>query len=748
MGHRRHRGVLRRCTAVLLGIIGLLASLLVAPAAARAASTLPGGKANWVVSVGGLDIPGNNNYRNWVRLGYYTFQENGTVTTDFWTWNQRDSPVRVPAVTDADCGAPVPTCDVRTVKGFGSGPGQGFKGTYAHAPGGRVVVTWTKDKSGAALDSALTESWILEPAQLAGGGVARMRSSNYYAEQFDATVPGPIDPFSDYGATFGIAYGSNASTSSRVPMEQLLTDDEYSTEKYKGSFITANGGVVRREGTGGDWTFSGQGAGATNAGKPWQACAGAAQCMGYLQPGTSCKPQGGNNSKNRVRYLAEMGTGRQNTEEYWCESLLGSSGDTCYTHNSHPRPMLQVIDDAGRFQGWVGVEAFTHVETEDPQKATEDWSGYYWGVFDMVSESQLQPDLSEPGTVRKFKLAHGNSGVDDGTLNWGSRSVTFAGTNHVVSGCRKVEIIAMTPNGLTDAATTSKLCAGTADRPFSGTVTIDVPGGPSRVQVAYLASDDGSEPTTPKYTMLCSRNGCAYTSYQEPTPNFRVAHGQSYAVGELNWSERSAVFSGNNHVASGCRYVEVIASAPNGTSDRRTSSPLCVGTEADNTRPFNGTVTIDLPGGPSSVQVTYWVSEDGGLTYSTKETATCTRVRCYTTEDRDPITEFRVAYGNSVSTGRVTWLERSVSFSGNNHVATGCRYVGLAAIASGVDRRAYSSPLCVGMEADNTRPFAGTIDLSDVEGGAGYVDITYLEPVTGGDPRILGTARCTRDGCA
>ena len=100
------------------------------------------------------------------------------------------------------------------------------------------------------------------------------------------------------------------------------------------------------------------------------------------------------------------------------------------------------------------------------------------------------------------------------------------------------------------------------------------------------------------------------------------------------------------------------------------------------------------------------------------------------------------------ATGRVTWLERSVSFSGNNHVATGCRYVGLAAIASGVDRRAYSSPLCVGMEADNTRPFAGTIDLSDVEGGAGYVDITYLEPVTGGDPRVLDTARCTRDGCA
>jgi hypothetical protein len=247
--------------------------------------------------------------------------------------------------------------------------------------------------------------------------------------------------------------------------------------------------------------------------------------------------------------------------------------------------------------------------------------------------------------------------------------------------------------------------------------------------------------------MLCSRSGCVYTSYQEPTPNFRVAHGQSYAVGELQWSDRSASFSGKNHVASGCRYVEVIATAPNGVSDRRTSSPLCVGVEADGTRPFSGTTTVDLPGGPSSVQVTYWASEDGGLTYSTKETATCTRVRCYINEDRDPITEFRVVHGASVATGRVHWLDRSVSFSGNNHVATGCRYVELAAIASGVDRRGASSPLCVGMESDNTRPFAGSIDLSDVEGGAGHVDISYLEPVTGAAPRVLDTARCTRNGC-
>ncbi|MER6807200.1 MULTISPECIES: hypothetical protein [Streptomyces] len=630
MKNEMRRGLLQRCTAALFGTLGLLAGMLVIPAEAQAATELPGGKANWVVSVGGLEIPENNNYRNWVRLGYYTFQAGGTVTTDFWTWNQRDSPLRVPAVTGANCGAPVPTCDIRTVDGFGSAASKGFRGTYSYAPQNRLVITWTKDKSGAALAEPLTESWVLEPTLLAGGGVARMRSSNYYAEQFDATVPGPVDAFSDYGATFGIGYGSNASlgTSSRVPIEQLLTTPEYRTEKYKGSFITANNGVVRREGTGGDWTFSGEGTGASNPSKPWQACAGEAECLGYLQPGTSCKPQGGNDSKNRVRYLAETGTGRQNTEEYWCESLLGSSGKTCYTHNSHPRPMLQVIDDAGRFQGWVGVEAFTHVDTrEKEQKETAEWKGYYWGVFDMVSVSQLQPKLSAAGTVRAFQLAHGNSGVNDGTLNWGPRSVSFAGTNRAVSGCRKVEVTAMTPNGLSDRATTPKVCAG-ASSPFSGTVTIDVPGGPSRVQVTYLASDNGTEPTAPKYTMLCSRSGCAYTSYQEPTPNFRVQYGQSHALGELNWSERSATFSGNNHVASGCRYVELIASAPNGTSDRRTSSPLCVG-----------------------------------------------------------------------------------------------------------------------MEADNTRPFAGSIGLSDVEGGAGHVDIRYLEPVTGAAPRVLDTATCTRNGC-
>lgn len=88
MKNEVRRGLLQRCTAALFGTLGLLAGMLVIPAEAQAATELPGGKANWVVSVGGLGIPENNNYRNWVRLGHYTFQAGGTVTTDFWTWYQ------------------------------------------------------------------------------------------------------------------------------------------------------------------------------------------------------------------------------------------------------------------------------------------------------------------------------------------------------------------------------------------------------------------------------------------------------------------------------------------------------------------------------------------------------------------------------------------------------------------------------------------------------------------------------------
>src|SRR2546421_496052 len=126
--------------------------------AARATQPLPAGKANWVVSVGGLNTAAANSYRNWVRLGDYTLDPARTVPTSPWNRAQ------------------------------------------PHAPG---------------------------PV---------------------GTVPA-AGQFSNYSATFGVGWGSNASlgSTSRVSMSQLLSDPAYNSMPLKGRYDVANAGTVSQQ---------------------------------------------------------------------------------------------------------------------------------------------------------------------------------------------------------------------------------------------------------------------------------------------------------------------------------------------------------------------------------------------------------------------------------------------------------------------------------------------------------------------
>ncbi|MFI5742860.1 hypothetical protein ACIA9I_31350 [Streptomyces anulatus] len=124
-------------------------------------------------------------------------------------------------------------------------------------------------------------------------------------------------------------------------------------------------------------------------------------------------------------------------------------------------------------------------------------------------------------------------------------------------------------------------------------------------------------------TMLSA--GISTSAYAAETTAFRVSYGNSVATGKLTWHNRSVSFSGNNHVASGCRLVNFTAWAPDGSITSGSSSKLCVGMEADGTRPFAGTLDFSsVVGGPSEVLVAYSVSEDGGVGWQTKDS-----VRCY-----------------------------------------------------------------------------------------------------------------------
>ncbi|MEU6226585.1 hypothetical protein [Streptomyces sp. NPDC047042] len=752
---RRHRA--RTTLSALVGLLAVLASMLVTAGTAQAAPPeLPGGKPNWVVSVGGLGD--HRDPGNWVRLGYYVFSTNGTVETNYWYWTQAGQPKRVNTVK-ANCDGPVPHCYVRTVDGFDGDPTGGYRGVFGYESDGKLKVTWETDLVGRSLDEPLVEHWNLEAGLGSTGGVARITSPTYYTNTGTDAVPDAKAPdpniFSSYDATFGVGYGSKSSldSSTRVSMNELLTGPQYRNTRYRGTFVRVNGQNLGREWSGGNWTFSG--VGGDNRTNPWQKCDGA-QCLGFVQHGTSCGKSDEsadadvNPDKDRARYIAEIGGGRRNTEEYWC--MLLAQGADCYQNNSHPRPMLQIIDDSGTFRGWVGAEAFTHVNGGTPDT---DWGQYYWGVFDQVS-SDLRPGIPDnwdgSQALPEFSLSYGAS-VATGDVRWLDRSVIFSGRNFVASGCRYVELIASAANGTTRRGTSSPLCVGTeADgtRAFRGTLDFsDVTGGATSMQITYWVSENGGNTYATKGVVQCTRaldsgDRCVNSS-REPVTEFRLSYGNSVAAGAVTWLNRSVTFEGNNHVASGCRYVELVATGADGSSHRATTSKFCA---SGGDRAF-GPQTIDLSaveGGTTGVRITYWASEDAGVTYATKGVVQCTKDGCENSS-REPVTEFRLSYGNSVAAGAVTWLNRSVTFEGNNHVASGCRYVELVATgADGSSHRATTSKFCA---SGGDRAFGPqTIDLSAVEGGTTSVRITYWASEDGGVTYVSkAVVGCTSDGC-
>ena len=52
-----------------------------------------------------------------------------------------------------------------------------------------------------------------------------------------------------------------------------------------------------------------------------------------------------------------MSTGRRDTLWHWRTQHAIDRGEYCYTGGSHVKPLMQIIDEAGRFHGWVGMEA-------------------------------------------------------------------------------------------------------------------------------------------------------------------------------------------------------------------------------------------------------------------------------------------------------------------------------------------------------------------------------------------------------
>ncbi|MEV6237341.1 hypothetical protein [Lentzea sp. NPDC051838] len=308
---------------LVLAVLCLFAFL---PATAAAAD-LPGGKANFVVTLGSFKAGQDN----WVRLGDYQFA-GGRVTARTYLWRQGKPAFRVGTGTKPDRSCSTPTaapgqslvreCEVQTTDGFTSDPTERRTGDY-RIENGLLKITWTD------VGQAWSEQWALTPSP--DGKLVR------------------LDLRFNTLATAGYAYGSNTPLTTRRQMA--------SVQAFPGTLQLDLRGWERNAPRELD-------ADPYEIGK-FKTCATTSWCLTYLLPAakSACR-EGcvkGNTDLSIQNYVVRVSNNdRRDTHWQWCSCLTkdeNGNEQTCYTRNSHVRPMLQILDDDAQFRGWVGVEA-------------------------------------------------------------------------------------------------------------------------------------------------------------------------------------------------------------------------------------------------------------------------------------------------------------------------------------------------------------------------------------------------------
>lgn len=322
-----------------LAFLMIVAASVASVPTAQAATELPGGKANFVVSLGHLKAGARN---NWVRLGTYAFDAaTGTVSARMYAWSQTAPQPRTGTgtVPDSSCATSslsndttlVRACEIKTAGGFTDAPTDLRTGTYElrtdtinGVPTPTVWITWKN------WSTAWSEGWTVET------GTNLPRLNSLYNTK----------------ATTGYGYGSNAALTTRRAMSTVQAHPD--TITLQGQFwakdvITTPTGAF--------------------ANRSFHTCDTNTWCLTMLQPTSSraCQKEGGcpnygggttANVSSIQYYLQKLSsTDRRDTLWHWCTCLAMERGERCYTGNFHVKPMFQIIDDTGTFRGWVGVEA-------------------------------------------------------------------------------------------------------------------------------------------------------------------------------------------------------------------------------------------------------------------------------------------------------------------------------------------------------------------------------------------------------
>ncbi|WP_394844193.1 hypothetical protein LZC95_44965 [Pendulispora brunnea] len=292
------------------------------------AAALPLGKTNFTMAIGGLRTSSRT---NWVRLGMYTFSADGKVSERHWHWSQSERVNRTYTGFVAN-GCVARACNVQTANGYDStGASETLSGTFS-VNGTKLHIAWSGGQ---------WEDWTL--GSLAGGALANVELAG-----------------NNFGATHGYGNGSNAAWSARKSAATIAGVDHTQMVHRFDLWKTNDTSST---------PFIDHGDGAPFWVTGWSKCSGGS-CLGART---------GSATTGTEYYVAPANspTGhRRDTLWHWRIQLADARGETCYTGNSHVKPLLQVVDDNGVFHGWVGVEASLN-QTAPSQGALADDIGVF-----------------------------------------------------------------------------------------------------------------------------------------------------------------------------------------------------------------------------------------------------------------------------------------------------------------------------------------------------------------------------------
>ncbi len=269
----------------------------VAPAA------VPGGRASFVASVMGAAYNAA-----WLRMGTWSFSPSGTVTETYWMWNQLDAPTTTNTTANrarsgyTTSGCPQ-VCDVWTAKGFEpDAPPQERTGTWTYDDLGQVRIRWPADRS---------ETY-------------RVVERGSYVELALITHDYP-----EVSTVYAAVFGSHASLSEGATRDQIADAGDLDFTSH-----VQNWDAVTETSTG-TITFA-----------QYHRCA------------ASPTLQGINPAVYHTYFAGDPASDGRKT--YWYHQLTvvaQTSHCANIDRGGHTYQLLQILDDDGRFVGWVGGEA-------------------------------------------------------------------------------------------------------------------------------------------------------------------------------------------------------------------------------------------------------------------------------------------------------------------------------------------------------------------------------------------------------